>query len=76
MAVHGQNFHTIGCGLPEGCAETGVCGIVWVDGFHIRHLDHEEDIGTEPVLCSPDQSLQVLGTPLCGSIRKGTDRRR
>ena len=41
--------------------------------FHVRHLNDKQHIAAVTILYSFRQTPQMLGTPLCGRIRKGAD---
>ena len=72
-AIHGQNFHTGGSGLPQGNAEGRVGGIVGVQVQNPLHLDDEQHIGAVAFPNQTGQFPQVPGTPLRGCVGEGAD---
>ena len=50
-----------------------VSGVIGVQIFYIRHLNHKQHISPIALLRQPGQPLQVLDAPLGRRIRKGTD---
>ena len=73
LTVHGQKGHPLLCGLPESGSEVRVGLVVGTEPAHRGHLDDEEQIGPEALRLGLQQTPDVLGSPLGGGIREGTD---
>ena len=58
-------------GFPQGRPEGRVGSVVGPDGLGPGHLNDEQQIGPIALFFCPDKLVDVLGSPLRGSVREG-----